>query len=56
MWIGHSVYSVAELKTIQEIIPVICIFSVYWMNEPITWNHALGFSLMVVGAIVIFRA
>ena len=56
--IGHSVYSLAELKTIQEILTVVvfCIFSVYWMNEPITWKHVLGFSLMAGGAIVIFRA
>ena len=56
--IGHAVYSLAELKTIQEVITVIvfCLFSAYWMNEAITWKHILGFSLMATGAIVIFRA
>ncbi|MBF0251870.1 MAG: DMT family protein [Alphaproteobacteria bacterium] len=56
--IGHSVYSVAELKTIQEVITfvVFCVVSVYWLNEPVTWKHLLGFTLMGAGAIIVFRA
>jgi hypothetical protein len=56
--IGHAVYSLAELKTIQEVITfvVFCFVSVYWMNEAITWKHLLGFSMMAAGAIVVFRA
>lgn len=56
--IGHSVYSLAELKTIQEVITfiVFCLVSVYWMNEPVTWKHLMGFALMAAGAIVVFRA
>lgn len=56
--IGHAVYSLAELKTIQEVITfvVFCFVSIYWMNEPITWKHLVGFSMMAAGAIVVFRA
>ena len=31
-------------------------FSVLYLKEPLTWNHALGFSLIAAGAFVIFRA
>lgn len=56
--LGHRVYSAAELKTIQEVITLVVFagFSVLWLKEPITWNHALGFSLIAAGAFVIFRA
>jgi uncharacterized protein (DUF486 family) len=56
--IGHSVYSAAELKTIQEVITlaVFVVFSVFYLREGITWNHALGFALIVGGAALIFRA
>ncbi|WP_323036176.1 DMT family protein [Pararhodobacter sp.] len=54
--IGHSVLSAAELKTLQEVITlsVFAIFSVFYLREPITWNHGLGFTLIAVGAGVIF--
>lgn len=56
--LGHRVYSAAELKTMQEVITlaVFAGFSVLYLKEPITWNHALGFSLIAAGAFVIFRA
>jgi uncharacterized protein (DUF486 family) len=56
--LGHRVYSAAELKTMQEVITLVVFagFSVLWLKEPITWNHALGFSLIAAGAFVIFRA
>lgn len=56
--IGHAVYSLAELKTIQEVITftVFCLVSVFWLNEAITWKHLLGFSLMGMGAVIVFRA
>lgn len=56
--IGHAVYSAAELKTIQEVITlsVFVVFSVFYLKEGITWNHAAGFVLIAGGAALIFRA
>lgn len=55
--VGHQVYSAAELKTIQEVITlsVFVIFSVFYLKEGITWNHAMGFALIAGGATLIFR-
>jgi uncharacterized protein len=56
--VGHQVYSAAELKTMQEVITlsVFVVFSVFYLKEGITWNHALGFTLIAGGAALIFRA
>lgn len=56
--IGHQVYSAAELKTIQEVVTlsVFVVFSVFYLKEGITWNHAAGFALIAGGAALIFRA
>jgi uncharacterized protein (DUF486 family) len=55
--IGHRVYSAAELKTIQEVITlsVFAGFSVFYLKEAFTLNHAVGFALIALGAGVIFR-
>ena len=55
--IGHQVYSAAQLKTIQEVITltVFAGFSAFWLKEAITWNTALGFGFIVVGAALVFR-
>jgi uncharacterized protein (DUF486 family) len=54
--IGHAVYSAAELKTMQEVITLVMFagFSVWVLGEPLTWKHAIGFTLIAVGAGVIF--
>lgn len=54
--IGHSVYSAAELKTMQEVITLLVFagFSVWVLGEPLTWKHAAGFALIALGAGVIF--
>lgn len=56
--IGSAVYSAAQLKTMQEVITltVFAGFSVLWLKEPLTWNHALGFTLIAAGAFFIFQA
>jgi uncharacterized protein len=53
---GHGVYSAAELKTIQEVITLVVFvgFAALYLNEPLAWNHALGFTLIAAGAAVIF--
>jgi len=55
--VGHQVYSAAELKTMQEVVTlcVFVVFSVSYLKEAITWNHALGFLLIAGGAALIFR-
>ena len=47
--IGHTVYSAAQLKTMQEIITLIVfgVFSVLYLNEAIRWNHAAAFGCLV---------
>ena len=53
---GHAVYSAAQLKTIQEVITlaVFAMFSVWYLGEALHWNHAVGFSLIVLGAWFVF--
>jgi uncharacterized protein len=55
--IGHGYYSAAELKTIQEVITlaVFAAFSVLYLKEPLTMNHAVGFSLICAGAWFVFQ-
>jgi len=55
--IGSAVYSTAQLKTMQEVITLIVFsgFSIFWLGENLTWNHAIGFALIAVGASFIFR-
>lgn len=55
--IGHEVYSAAELKTIQEVITltVFAVFSVMYLGEKLTLNHAVGFGCIGLGAFFIFK-
>lgn len=55
--IGHTVYSAAELKTMQEVITLIvfAVFSVAYLKEPLTINHAIGFLLIASGAFFVFK-
>ena|SRR5258708_30123225 len=54
---GSSVYSTAQLKTIQEIITlmVFAIFSIVYLKEGITRNYGVGFALIAAGAFFVFR-
>jgi uncharacterized protein (DUF486 family) len=54
---GNAVYSTAQLKTMQEVITllVFAAFSVLYLKEPFGWNHAVGFSLIALGAFFIFQ-
>jgi uncharacterized protein (DUF486 family) len=55
--IGHTVFSGAELKTIQEVttLLVFAVFSVGYLREALTWNHAVGFALIALGAFFVFK-
>ena len=53
---GSAVYATAQLKTIQEVITllVFAVFSVLYLKEPFTWNYAIGFAFIAIGAYFIF--
>jgi len=55
--IGSYEFSVAQLKTIQEVITlsVFSVFSVLYLGQPIRWNYLVGFALMVLAVAVIFK-
>jgi uncharacterized protein (DUF486 family) len=55
--IGHTQFSAAELKTLQEIITlcVFAVFSVYYLKEPLSWNHLVGFGFIAMGGFFIFH-
>ncbi len=55
--IGHTVYSAAQLKTMQEVITltVFSLFSVFYLKESITWQQMMGFALIAGGAALIVK-
>ena len=55
--LGHRVYSVVQLKTIQEVITltVFAGFSVLVLGEPLRWNHAVSFGLIVLACYFAFK-
>ena len=56
--IGIKYFSLAELKTIQEVITLIVFvaIAVFFFGEKITIHHVIGFSLIAAGAAFIFNA
>jgi uncharacterized protein (DUF486 family) len=54
---GSEAYTTAQLKTIQEVITllVFAAFSVVYLKEPFTWNYAVGFAFIAVGAFFVFQ-
>ncbi len=55
--IGHGHFSAAELKGMQEILTLVvfAVFSVWYLGEPLKWNHIAGFALIIVAAFLIFK-
>jgi len=55
--IGHYQFSAAQLKTIQEVITLIVfsIFSVVYFKEGLKWNYILGFLLIIIAVVFIFK-
>lgn len=55
--IGHEYYSVAQLKTIQEIITLVVfsVFSVLYLKEQFKWNYLIGFAFIILAAFFIFK-
>ena len=55
--IGSQVYTVDQLKVIQEVITlsVFGVFSVFYFGERLHWNHAVAFACLVSGAFFMFH-
>jgi uncharacterized protein (DUF486 family) len=55
--IGYSVYSAAQLKTIQEIITVsvFAVFAITYLGESLRWNHIAAFGCLVLAAFFAFN-
>ena len=54
---GHDVYNVVQLKTIQEVITltVFSIFSVMYLKEQFKWNYLIGFIFIILAVFFIFK-
>lgn len=55
--IGYGHFSAAQLKTIQEVISLTIFagFSWCYLGERLGWQHAVGFSLICLGAWFVFH-
>ncbi|MBI3991249.1 MAG: DMT family protein [Candidatus Omnitrophica bacterium] len=55
--IGHYHYTVAQLKTIQEVITLVVfsIFSIVYLKEGFKWNYLVGFLMIIGAAFFIFK-
>jgi uncharacterized protein len=55
--IGSYEFSAAQLKTIQEVITLVVfsVFSVFYLKQPLKWNHVAGFVMIVAAVGVIFK-
>ncbi len=55
--LGSYQFSTAQLKTIQEVITlaVFSIFSIYYLKEDFKWNYLVGFLLIIIAVIFIFK-
>jgi len=55
--IGHTVYSAAQLKTMQEVITlaVFGVFSATYLGEALKWNDAVAFLFLIGAAYFAFK-
>ncbi len=55
--IGHSQFSAAQLKTIQEVITLVifCVFSVAYLKEGLKWNYIVGFAMSILAVFFVFK-
>lgn len=55
--IGNAVYSPAELKSLQEVVTLIVFagFTAIYFKEPLTLIQGVGFSLIALGAVLVFK-
>ena len=55
--IGYTVYSAAQLKTMQEVITfsVFAVFSTAYLGETPKWNHMAAFAFLALAAFFAFH-
>jgi uncharacterized protein len=55
--IGNTVYSPAELKSLQEMITLVVFagFTALYFREPLTLIQSAGFALIGLGAVLVFQ-
>jgi uncharacterized protein (DUF486 family) len=55
--IGYTVYTAAQLKTMQEVITltVFAVFSITYLGEPVKWNHMVAFAFLACAAFFAFH-
>ncbi|MFM8269881.1 MAG: DMT family protein [Pseudomonadota bacterium] len=55
--LGHGRFTVAQLKTIQEVITLVVFsgFSFWYLGEAIRWNDWVGFFFIAVAVFFIFK-
>ena len=53
---GHAVYTAPQLKGIQEILTLLVFagFSIWYLGQPLKWNHYAAFALIVGAAFLMF--
>ncbi len=54
---GHSQFSAAQLKIIQEVITLVvfALFSVLYLREAFRWNYAVAFALILAAVFFMFK-
>ncbi|OPZ85507.1 MAG: hypothetical protein BWY76_01387 [bacterium ADurb.Bin429] len=55
--LGHSQFTAAQLKTIQEVITLVvfAVFSVLFLKESFKWNYLVGFALILAAVFFVFK-
>lgn len=50
-------FSMAQLKMMQEVITLVVftVFSVTLLDQPLRWNHMVGFGFLAAGAFFVFN-
>ena len=53
---GSALYSAPQLKGMQEVITLLVFagFSIWYLGQPLKWNHWAGFALIAAAAWLIF--
>jgi uncharacterized protein len=54
---GSYEFTAAQLKTIPEVITLVVfsVFSVFYLKQPIRWNHIAGFGMIISAVGTIFK-
>ena len=53
---GSALYSAPQLKGMQEVITLLVFagFSIWYLGQPLKWNHYAAFALIVGAAFLMF--